>query len=79
MIQAENLTVFRGERSICRNIELSVEEATCHGVLGPNGSGKTSLLLGLRGLLPVTGSLKLAGVEPHSTPRSELARSLRPV
>ncbi|MEE8143272.1 MAG: ABC transporter ATP-binding protein [Planctomycetota bacterium] len=74
MIEAKNLTVFRGERPICRNIELSVAEGSCHGVLGPNGSGKTSLLLGLRGLLPVSGSVNLAGVEPRCTPRTQLAR-----
>ena len=61
-IEARGLTVRRGARVVCDQVDLDVERGGCMGVIGPNGSGKSTLLAGLRGLLPVEG---------HMTPRRD--------
>src|SRR5690606_19615541 len=43
-------------------------------LVGPNGAGKSSLLHALAGLVPATGHLHVAGVDPGRTPRRALAR-----
>jgi energy-coupling factor transport system ATP-binding protein len=37
---------------VIRNINLDIETGQCHCVSGPTGSGKTTLALGIKGLLP---------------------------
>ena len=45
-------------------------------LVGPNGAGKTSLLLALAGLLPARGSVSVAGLDPATATRRELARAV---
>ncbi len=45
-------------------------------VVGPNGAGKTTLLRAIAGLLPATGSIRVFGRDPASTPRRVIARDL---
>ena len=73
MVEARALTVLRGAREVCRDVQLCIDEGECLGVVGPNGSGKTSLLLGLRGLLPTRGEVRVAGVDPTRTSRRKMA------
>ncbi|GED99023.1 metal ABC transporter ATP-binding protein [Gordonia crocea] len=51
-----------GNRPLWRGLTLSIERGEFIAVLGPNGSGKTSLLRMLLGQLPATtGSVEVAG------------------
>lgn len=52
-ITGQALTVRRGGRIAVENIDLSVAPATWFGIIGANGSGKTSLLRAIAGRLPI--------------------------
>ncbi|MEM6513859.1 MAG: cytochrome c biogenesis heme-transporting ATPase CcmA [Pseudomonadota bacterium] len=50
-LKAERLSLFRGERCLFHSIDFALESGELLLLRGPNGSGKTSLLRGLCGLL----------------------------
>ena len=51
MLKVENLTCLRGERQLITELSFAVPQGTLLAVTGENGSGKTSLLRMLCGLL----------------------------
>jgi ABC-2 type transport system ATP-binding protein len=50
-IEAEGLTKFFGKKKVVDNLSLRVGRGRIHGFLGPNGSGKTTTIRMLCGLL----------------------------
>lgn len=54
-IRTENLTRRFGEFTAVDRVSLRVEPGEVFGFLGPNGSGKTTVIKMLTGLLPVSG------------------------
>ncbi|MBD3260965.1 MAG: Fe-S cluster assembly ATPase SufC [Candidatus Altiarchaeales archaeon] len=50
LLQARNLTVEVAGKPILKKLNLSVEESETRILFGPNGSGKTSLLMALAGV-----------------------------
>lgn len=61
LIVAEGLTVSRGERVLLRELDLHLSPGMRLGLLGGNGSGKSSLLAALAGALPpAAGRIKRA-------------------
>ena len=50
-IEVENLTKSFGGRQVVRSLSMQVRRGTIYGFLGPNGSGKTTTIRMLCGLL----------------------------
>jgi zinc/manganese transport system ATP-binding protein len=60
-LRIEGCTLRLGGRAIWQDLSLTVDRGEFLTVIGPNGSGKTSLLKVLLGLLPATGVVEVLG------------------
>lgn len=64
-----------GSKSVLAGINLTVAAGELVGVVGPNGGGKSTLLLLLAGLLrPTTGSVTVCGVDAHALSRTAVGK-----
>ena len=77
MLEARHLC-FDYQRPIVRDISLSMGPGTITGIIGPNGSGKTTALRLLSGIMPpLSGEVLLGGEFPLSRmKRKEIARHI---
>ncbi|MFC7344840.1 phosphonate ABC transporter ATP-binding protein [Saccharopolyspora griseoalba] len=64
MLAATGLTVHYGPREVLRGVDVSVEPGELLAVLGANGSGKSTMLRAVAGLVPATGSVTVDGTAP---------------
>lgn len=64
LLRLENFRVLRGGRPVCAVDYAAVMPGDLIALTGLNGAGKSSLLLGLMGLLPHEGSCEYAGTRP---------------
>jgi ABC-type multidrug transport system ATPase subunit len=63
-VQAEGLTKRYGDQTVVNNLRFSVKRGTIFGFLGPNGSGKTTTIKMLCGLVrPNGGRATVAGFD----------------
>lgn len=73
MIQIENLTFLRGSRKIFDNVTLSIPRGKITAIMGPSGTGKTTLLkLIARQLVPASGRILVDGVDVALLSRTDL-------
>ncbi|MDG6902665.1 MAG: ABC transporter ATP-binding protein [Nitrososphaerota archaeon] len=69
-LEVKNLMKSYGAYPGVWDVSLTVEQGTLHGFLGPNGSGKTTTMKCVMGLLHKTsGLIKVFGEEPHGDAR----------
>jgi len=62
LVDIQGLTVHRGDRHILQSLDWKIHRGEHWVILGPNGSGKTSLLSVLTGyLFPTTGIVSVLG------------------
>jgi energy-coupling factor transporter ATP-binding protein EcfA2 len=78
VLRARRLTVRRGSRTVVAGVDLDVHAGRVTAVVGLNGSGKSSLLLALAGLLPAAGvSARSVGLVFQHPEHQLLARTVR--
>ncbi|MEM2869240.1 MAG: metal ABC transporter ATP-binding protein [Thermoplasmata archaeon] len=63
-IEARGLTIQRNGRTVIEDATFRIPRGEFVGIVGPNGGGKTTLIQGLLGLLPLSGgSVRIFGQE----------------
>ncbi len=74
IIQIKNLTKSYGTNRVLNNVSFGLEEGNIIGLLGPNGSGKTSLIKILTGLInDYKGEVLVDGNRPGAKSKSIVA------
>jgi iron complex transport system ATP-binding protein len=71
----EAVTAGYGGRPVVDDVSLRAAQGSITGLIGPNGSGKTTLVrVASRGLAPMSGSVRVTGVDPYAVPAKRMAR-----
>lgn len=71
------LSLGYGGTSIVRGLEMKVETGRTTGLIGANGSGKSTILRGLARLLkPISGSVLIDGRSVHAMKTRDIAKRL---
>ncbi len=75
VIETKALTKQYGRVRAVDSLNLTVQRGEVFGILGPNGSGKTTTILMLLGLTePSSGSVRVLGLDPARDPLSVKSR-----
>jgi ABC-2 type transport system ATP-binding protein len=70
MIQAKNITKVYGDQHAVDQLSLDIPRGQFFGLLGPNGSGKTTSIHMLSTLIqPTGGSITINGLDVQSHPQ----------
>ena len=77
LLRAADVTFAYSDKPVVRNVSLEVADDGFVGIIGPNGSGKTSLLRLLAGTrTPASGTVTLDGVPLAKLARADAARRM---
>ncbi len=66
VISARGLSKRYGKSIAVDNVSFDIPSGRIIGLIGPNGSGKTTTLKAALGLIPFEGELKVLGLDPRS-------------
>jgi ABC-2 type transport system ATP-binding protein len=66
VVAARGLTKRYGKQAAVDNISFEIPAGRIVGLIGPNGSGKTTTLKAALGLVPFDGELKVLGLDPRT-------------
>jgi zinc transport system ATP-binding protein len=58
-IEIANLGIQLGKITLLESLSTTMESGLWHGILGPNGGGKSTLLKSITGLMPHTGTIDM--------------------
>ena len=68
LLRLDNVTKYYGGVAALKNVNVRIEEGKIYGLLGPNGSGKTTMIKLICGLLtPSAGQVTILGNAPGVT------------
>jgi ABC-2 type transport system ATP-binding protein len=66
VISANGLTARYGSKVAVDNVSFEIAAGRIVGLIGPNGSGKTTTLKAVLGLIPFEGHLNVLGLDPRT-------------
>jgi len=66
VISAKNLSKKYGKQTAIDGIDFEIPAGRIVGLIGPNGSGKTTTLKAALGLIPFDGELRVMGLDPRT-------------
>lgn len=73
LIEIRDLHFYRGDRAIFKGVDLDIYRGKVTAIMGPSGTGKTTLLKLIGGQLkPDQGTIKVDGQDVHAIPRAQL-------
>jgi branched-chain amino acid transport system ATP-binding protein len=76
MLSVANLNVFYGITEVLRDVSFDVPSGQVYALLGGNGSGKTTIINSLSGIVrPRKGSIKLLGQEVGRNSADQMVRA----
>jgi ABC-2 type transport system ATP-binding protein len=75
VVRASGLTKRYGKSVAVDNISFEIPAGRIIGLIGPNGSGKTTTLKAMLGLVPFEGELRVLGLDPR-TQRDQLMENV---
>ena len=75
VISARGLRKHYGKRAAVDGIDFDIPAGRIVGLIGPNGSGKTTTLKAALGLVPFEGELSVLGFDPR-TQRDDLMQDV---
>lgn len=76
MLEVAHVSCGYGGAPVVKDVSFQVEEGKRLCILGPNGCGKTTLLRGLAGILPIEGSVKVQGENLNRMPVRQRAQKI---
>lgn len=77
VLEVNNLVKHYGRIQALKGVSLTIPKGTVYGILGPNGSGKTTMLgLIMNILQPTSGSIQLFGETPTADHRKKIGTLL---
>ncbi len=81
LLQFESADLGYGRRKVIENLNLQLKQGDFLGIVGPNGTGKTTILKAILGILaPLSGSVKKAsGVRFGYVPQSQSIDEVYPL
>jgi len=78
LLKIENLTYYRGDRAIFDGLDLTISEGKITAIMGPSGTGKTTLLKLIGGqLFPDKGRILFHGQDIHKLSQDDLYEARR--
>lgn len=78
LVELEGVHFSRGEKEVFRGVDLQIPQGKITAIMGPSGTGKTTLLKLIGGqLCPDSGSVRIDGQDVHRLPRKALFRLRR--
>lgn len=73
LVEIRGMSFYRGERAIFEGVDLDIRRGQVTAIMGPSGTGKTTLLKLIGGQLkPSAGTIRVAGEDVHRLSRKAL-------
>jgi len=77
MLDVNGIYVGYNDSPILKEVSLHIEEGTVLALIGPNGSGKTTFIRAVSGILPLMkGSITIDGIDLNRLNSNQRARKI---